>query len=396
MSKRAIILVLDGVGVGALPDASNYGDIGSNTISNVARVVGGLKLPNLQKLGIGNIVKIQGVPENEENLAAFGKMAEIALDKDSSSGHWEIAGLEVKQKFPTYPNGFPCEILDRFIELTNVPGVLCNKPYSGTEAIKDFGEEHIKTRKPIVYTSADSEFQIAAHEDVYPIEKLYEICHITREQIFGGDPNIGRIIARPFLGNDKDDFYRTGNRKDYSVAPPRDTLLDIIKKSGLEVAGVGKIEDLFDFNGLTKSIHTKTNQEGIEQTIAYLQEIDSGLIFINLVDFDSKWGHRNDAEGFAKGLEYFDSSLPGILANLKDEDLLFITADHGCDPTMPGTDHTREYIPLLVYGKNILGTDLGIRSTFSDIAATISDFLKVEMPENGTSFLKDLQKKIEE
>jgi phosphopentomutase len=392
MNKRAIILVLDGVGAGELPDAANYGDEGSNTLANIAQAVGGLNLPNLQKMGLGNITSIKNVSPNPRPTAAFGKMQEVALDKDSTSGHWELAGLKVKQKFPSYPQGFPAEIIDKFIELAKVPGILCNLPYSGTEALKDFGEEHLKSGKLIVYTSADSVFQIAAHEELYPIERLYEICRITREQIFAGDPNIGRVIARPFLGKKAADFYRTGNRKDFSVAPPRPTLLDIIKAAGQEVAGVGKIEDLFDFQGLTKSLHTKENSEGIEQTIAYLQETKSGLIFTNLVDFDSKWGHRNNPQAFAKGLEYFDQRLPEILENLQDDDLIFITADHGTDPTTASTDHSREYVPLLVYGKKLQAVDLGIRPTFSDLAATIADYLQVPAPENGISFLDKIIK----
>jgi phosphopentomutase len=392
MKKRAIIIVLDGVGCGALPDAWKYGDEKSNTLANIANYIGGLKLPNLQKAGLGNITDISGVDKNNHTIAAFGKMKEAALDKDSTSGHWEIAGLKVKQKFPTYPNGFPKEIIDKFIELTGVPGVLCNLPYSGTEALKDFGEEHVSSKKPIVYTSADSVFQIAAHEDIYPIEELYKMCEITRREIFEGDPNIGRVIARPFLGTNANDFYRTGNRKDFSVAPPRKTLLDTIKDNGLQVAGVGKIEDLFNFSGLTLSNHTKENKSGIEQTINYLNSVEDGLIFTNLVDFDSKWGHRNNPVAFAEGLEYFDKRLPEILENLREDDILFITADHGCDPTTEGTDHSREYIPLLVFGKKVKPANLGIRDTFSDIAATISDYLDVQAPENGTSFLKEITK----
>jgi len=392
MNKRAVIIILDGVGCGELPDAALYGDVGSNTLANVAKVAGGIALPNLYKAGLGNITSIQGVGRNPQAEAAFGKMQEVALDKDSTSGHWEIAGLKVKQKFPTYPNGFPKDIIDKFIELTGVPGVLCNLPYSGTEALTDFGDEHVKSKKPIVYTSADSVFQIAVHEEIYSLPELYRFCELAREEIFGGDPNIGRVIARPFLGNDAKDFYRTGNRKDYSVAPPRDTLLDIIKSAGLEVAGVGKIEDLFNFSGLTQSEHTKDNPSGIEQTIKFLNSVENGLIFTNLVDFDSKWGHRNNPIGFAEGLMYFDQRLPEILQNMKDDDLIFITADHGCDPTMPGTDHSREYIPLLVFGKNIKAADLGTRRSFSDIAATISEYLEVSAPENGTSFLKEIIK----
>ena len=385
--KRAIIIVLDGVGIGASPDSYKYNDENAFTIGHVAEYVGELNMPNMQKLGLGNIENIKGIKPVDNPIGSYGKMQEKSLDKDSTSGHWEIAGLVVNIKFPTYPNGFPKEIIDKFIKLTGVPGVLCNKPYSGTEAIKDFGEEHIKTKKPIVYTSADSVFQIAAHEEVYPLNELYKMCEIARFQIFNGETNIGRVIARPFLGKNANDFYRTGNRKDYSVDPVGPTLLTKLKDAGYEVAGVGKIEDLFNMKGLTKSYHSKTNPEGIKYIKKYLQEVKGGLIFANLVDFDTLWGHRNNPVDFAKGLEFFDEKLPEILSLLNDEDLLFITADHGCDPTVPGTDHTREYVPLVVYNKKIKAVNLGIRKTYADIAATIFDYLNVEGTEYGTSFL---------
>ncbi len=388
--RRAIIIVLDGVGIGASPDAYKYNDENANTIVHVAEYVGGLNLKNMQNLGLGNITDIKGVGKVKNPKGAYGKMQEKSLDKDSTSGHWEMAGLIVNIKFPTYPNGFPKEIIDKFIKLTGVPGVLCNKPYSGTEAIKDFGEEHIRSKKPIVYTSADSVFQIAAHEEVYPLKELYKMCEIARFQIFNGETNIGRVIARPFLGKSAKDFYRTGNRKDYSVDPVGETLLSKLKDAGYEVAGVGKIEDLFNFKGLTKSYHSKTNEEGIKYIKKYLGEVKNGLIFANLVDFDTLWGHRNNPVDFAKGLEYFDERLPEILNLLTDEDLLFITADHGCDPTTPGTDHTREYVPLLVYNNKIKGINLGTRETYSDIAATVFDYLDVESTGNGRSFLKEI------
>ncbi|MCD4820433.1 MAG: phosphopentomutase [Candidatus Cloacimonetes bacterium] len=393
MKKRVIIIILDGVGIGELPDAEKYGDSGANTIVNISKSVNGLNLPNLEKAGLGNIIEIQGVANNPDSTASFGKMNEKSLDKDSTSGHWEIAGLEVKTKFPSYPQGFPIEIIDKFIELTGVPGILCNQAYSGTEALNDFGEEHLLTRKPIVYTSADSVFQIATHKDIYPIEKLYELCEIARYKLFSGNPNIARVIARPFTGNNKNDFCRTAFRKDYSIDPPRKTILDILKNAGLEVAGVGKIEDLFNFRGLTKSYHSKTNEEGIDTTIKFLNEVENGLIFVNLVDFDSLWGHRNLPEKFAEALEYFDSRLPEILFALQDDDILFITADHGCDPTTKSTDHSREYVPLLVFGKQFKAVDLEIRSSFSDIAATIADYFQIEFPENGESFLRKIGKK---
>ena len=388
--KRAIIIVLDGVGIGYLPDAERYGDVGANTIANVAEHVKNINLPNLQKMGLGNITKIKSVSPVDSPIAAFGKMNEQASSKDSTSGHWEIAGLKVEIDFPTFPNGFPKEIIEQFISLTGVPGILLNKPYSGTDAILKFGAEHVKTKKPIVYTSADSVFQIACHEDIYSVEELYKMCEIARFQIFDKSPSIGRVIARPFIGNAENGFYRTENRKDYSVPPPAETILDVFKNNNLSSIGVGKIEDLFDFHGLTSSDHTKTNVQGIDKTIDLLKNANDGLIFTNLVEFDSKWGHRNNVVDFAKGLEYFDSRLPEILDSLAEDDLLFITADHGCDPTFPGTDHTREYIPLIVYGKNIRPTNLEIRSTFSDIAKTIADYFTLDNQLHGESFLNKI------
>ncbi len=390
--KRFIVIVLDGVGAGELPDAKDFGDSGANTILHVLQTNPNIKLPNLQKAGLGNLIKSKIIPETENPTFAIGKLAEKAKGKDSTTGHWEISGLDVKTQFPTYPNGFPKSILDKFIELTGVPGILVNSAYSGTEVIKDFGEEHLKTKKPIIYTSADSVFQIACHEEIYPIEKLYEMCEIARFKVFDDKQNVGRVIARPFLGKSAKDFYRTTHRKDFSVSPPYGTILDILTKNKITVAGVGKIEDLFDNRGLTISNHTPTNVEGIEQTIDFLKEIETGFIFTNLVDFDSTWGHRRNSKGFAEGLEYFDEKLPEILSNMKDEDILVLTADHGCDPTFKGTDHTREYIPLFVYGKNIKPVDLGIRETFADIAATIADFFEVEKPEIGVSFLNQIKK----
>ena len=381
---------MDGAGIGEMPDAAKYNDQGSNTLGNTADYVHGLNIPNLEKMGLGNIAPLQGVKIIQEPIASYGKMAELALDKDSTSGHWEITGLNVKRKFPTYPKGFPDYIINKFVELTGIPGILCNKPYSGTEVIRDFGEEHIKTKKPIIYTSADSVMQIAVHEDIYPIKEFYKMCEIARTQVFPEAETIGRIIARPFIGDSPENFHRTGNRKDYSIAPPRPTLLDILKKANYEVIGVGKIDDLFKMQGLTETNHSKTNEQGIQYTLDCLKKVKSGLIFANLCDFDSKWGHRNNPEAFAKGLEYFDSRIPEILKNLKENDILFITADHGNDPVTPSTDHSREYVPLLVYGKEFKSVNLNTRSTFSDIAATIAEHFQVKQPENGTSFLKEI------
>lgn len=388
--KRFIVIVLDGVGAGELPDAKEFGDSGAFTLLHVFQTNPKIKLPNLQKAGIGNLIKSKIIPETKTPTFAIGKLAEKAKGKDSTTGHWEISGLDVKTQFPTYPNGFPKSILDKFIKLTGVPGILVNSTYSGTEVLKDYGEEHLRTKKPIIYTSADSVFQIACHEEIYPIDELYKMCEIARFKVFNDEQNIGRVIARPFLGKSSKDFYRTTHRKDFSVIPNYGTIMDILTKHKITVAGVGKIEDLFANRGLTLSNHTPTNVEGIEQTIDFLKEIENGFIFTNLVDFDSTWGHRRNSKGFAKGLEYFDQKLPEIQAVMKDDDILILTADHGCDPTFKGTDHTREYIPLMVYGKNIKPVDLGIRDTFADIAATISDFFQVEKPEIGTSFLNKI------
>ena len=389
--KRVFLIVLDGVGVGYLPDADRFGDVGSNTIANTAKALGGLTLPNLQKFGLGNITEIMGVKSTKQPIAAYGKANEKAASKDSTSGHWEIAGLFVDTNFAFYPDGFPKEILDKFCKLTKVPGVLLNKPYSGTDAIVDYGQEHVESKKPIVYTSADSVFQIACHEEIYPLDSLYKMCEISRNEIFDDSANVGRVIARPFLGNSKTGFYRTNNRKDYSLTPPRNTILDHIKNEGKQVVGVGKIEDLFDFKGITQTYHSKTNQEGIDYIVRFGNSLnEDGLIFANLVDFDTLWGHRNLPKDFANGLAYFDSRLGEIMGVMRDEDILFLTADHGCDPTTASTDHSREYIPILVYGKGVEPVNLGIRETFSDIGATICDYLKVQKPENGKSFLDEI------
>ncbi len=389
--KRVILIVLDGVGVGYLPDAKKFGDEGASTVPNIATKLDGLNLPNLQSLGLGNITPILGVETCDNPLAATGKLSEISNSKDSISGHWEIAGIIPKLNFDYFPDGFPDAIIDKFVELTGVPGVLLNKPYSGTDAIADYGEEHIRSKKPIVYTSADSVFQIACHEDVYPIDELYKMCEIARHEVFDAETCIGRVIARPFLGKNSQDFYRTGNRKDYAISPTDKTVLDFLKKSGREVLGIGKIEDLFNRQGLTKIDHTKTNQEGIASTIKNIKEFNhEGLIFTNLVDFDSKWGHRNLPHDFADGLKYFDNKLPNILSSLREDDILIITADHGCDPTFPGTDHTREYVPLLVVGARIQPQDLGIRGSFADIGSTIAEYFDLNANLVGKSFLSEV------
>lgn len=387
MGKRVMLIVLDSVGVGALPDAHLYGDEGSNTLGNIARRVK-LALPNLGKLGLGNIVPIEGIAPAADPLGAFGKMAELSPGKDTTTGHWEMAGIVLEKPFPIYPEGFPEEIINAFEERTGRK-VLGNKPASGTVIIEELGAEHLATGKPIVYTSADSVFQIAAHEEVIPLEELYEMCRIARE-ILQGEHAVGRVIARPFVGT-PGKFQRTANRHDYSIEPPSPTMLELIKDRGLEVVGIGKIGDIYSGKGLTKSVPTKGNADGIDRTLAAWQSVKAGLVFTNLVDYDMKYGHRNDVEGYAAALEEFDGRLPEIMGQLNEEDLLIITADHGCDPTMPGTDHTREYVPLLIYGDKVkAGTGVGIRKTFADVGATVTGYLGAGAPPNGTCMLPEI------
>jgi phosphopentomutase len=389
MTRRIILIILDSCGIGELPDAKLYGDEGSNTMVNTARAVGGLRLPNLQELGLGNIDTILGVGSNPIAQANFGKMAEISPGKDSTTGHWEMMGLILQKPFPVYPHGFPPEIIQPF-EKAIGREILGNRPASGTEIIKELGEEHIRSGKPIVYTSADSVFQIAAHEEIISINKLYEMCAIARK-ILQGEHGVARVIARPFLG--KPGFFkRTERRKDFSLPPTGETILDILKRSGIPVIGIGKIEDLFAGQGLSQSIHTKNNSDGMDKLAEAMKTFKTGLIFINLVDFDMLWGHRNDSSGFAAGLEEFDRRLSEFMDPLVSEDVLIITADHGCDPTTPSTDHSREYVPLLVYGRSIKSNmNLGIRGSFSDVGATIAEIFGVEGTGRGKSFLKEIK-----
>lgn len=382
--ERVVLIVLDSCGVGELPDAFKYGDQGSNTLGNTSKAVGGLHLPNLQKLGLGNIGPISGVLPGESPLASFGKMAEISPGKDSTTGHWEMCGLILEQPFPVYPKGFPDDLIKKFEKAIGT-GILGNKPASGTEIIKELGQEHLTTGKPIVYTSADSVFQIAAHEEKIPVPRLYEMCVIARE-LLTGENAVGRVIARPFVGK-SGSFKRTDRRKDFSLAPPEKTILDILQDKDIKVVGIGKIQDLFAGKGVTRSIHTKDNPDAMDKLIQTIKQEKTGLIFINLVDFDMVWGHRNDVQGFAKGLEDFDAKLESVLKLLQPNDLLFITADHGCDPTTPSTDHSREYVPVLVYGKKLSqGVDLGTRKSFSDLAATLADVFGVQGTGKGESF----------
>ncbi|MBI5745413.1 MAG: phosphopentomutase [Nitrospirae bacterium] len=383
MIDRVLLLILDSLGIGELPDANEYGDEGSNTLAHISYAVD-LGLPNLEKMGLGLLGDFRGIRRASKPSASYGVMSERSKGKDTTTGHWEMMGIILEEPFPTYPKGFPKDIVDSFRKAIGMD-ILGNIPASGTEIIKELGEEHLKTEKPIIYTSADSVFQIAAHEEVIPLEDLYEICKIARK-ILVYPHNVSRVIARPFVGR-PGSFTRTSNRRDFSVEPPKITLLDKIKEAGLEVVGIGKIEDLFAGRGITKAIHIKDNMDGVDQMISEMNKTGEGLIFTNLVDFDTLYGHRNDPAGYAEALAEFDKRLPEIIAAMREEDLLIITADHGNDPTTPSTDHSREYVPLLVYGKGInAGVDLGARKTFADIGQTIAEIFKMERLEAGESF----------
>ena len=384
--KRVFLIVLDSVGIGALPDAHLFGDEGTNTLKSCFDT-GLLDIPNLKKLGLSEIEGCSYLGKCEKPLSAFGRCKEKSVGKDTTTGHWEIAGLVSESAFPIYPDGFPREILDEFEKRTG-RRVLCNKPYSGTQVLDDYGKEHLSTGALIVYTSADSVFQIAAHEEIVPVETLYEYCLIARK-ILVGKHSVGRVIARPFVG-EVGNFTRTNNRRDFSVEPSGKTVLDLLKNDGLDVISVGKINDIFATVGITKDTDSHGNTECMEMTLRMLDTDFNGLCFINLVDFDSSFGHRNNAEGYAKELCRFDKHLGEILNKLREDDLLIITADHGCDPGDISTDHTREYTPLLVYGKNIKAQNLGTRESFCDIAATISEYLGVEYNLHGKSFMGEI------
>ena len=361
MINRAVIIVLDSFGVGELPDANLYKDEGSNTLKGIY-TNSSLNIPNLKKLGLYNIDNI-GIDEKEDNvIGAYGKATEKSNGKNSPVGHWEIAGYVTEKPFATYPNAFPDELIQRFIKEAGIKGILCNRKGSGTDFLKEYGEEHLKTGYPIIYTSADSVFQIAAHEDIIPVEELYRICMVAREILNEPKYNIGTVIARPFVGTNSSDFTRTYNRKDFEFKDFGKTMLDVIKENSKDVVAIGKIADLFSMRGITKSIHTSGNTDGIQKIIEEIKKSSNGLIFANLVDFDMLYGHRNNIEGYAKALEEFDLAIPEIIENLKDDDILIITADHGCDPSTPSTDHSREYIPVLVYGKQLKrNVNLGTR-----------------------------------
>lgn len=384
--KRVFLIVLDSVGIGEMPDAADYGDAGSNTIAAAARS-SSFSMPNMQKLGFFNIDGVDCREKSASPSGAFARMTEKSRGKDTTIGHWEIAGVVSEQPLPTFPDGFPRELLDEFEKETGRK-VLCNKPYSGTEVIKDFGEEHLKTGALIVYTSADSVFQIAAHESLVPIEELYRYCEIAR-RLCAGKFGVGRVIARPFEGEFP--FSRTSRRHDYSLVPPKATMLNYIKDAGKDVLAVGKINDIFAGSGVTDMVRTVNNGDGIDKTLAYAQNEFNGICFTNLVDYDMLYGHRNDVEGYAKALTYFDGRLPELLAMLGEDDIMMITADHGCDPSTPSTDHSREYTPLVIAGPAVKeGVNLGTRKTFADIAASILDYLDVPGETAGDSFIGEI------
>ncbi len=384
MSKRVFLIVLDSMGIGEMPDAAEWLDEGSNTLASI-RNHSAFNCPNLEKLGL---FAIDGVGGNTADpVGAYARMNEASKGKDTTIGHWEIAGVYSPKAFPTYPNGFPEEVVSKFTKITGRE-IICNMPYSGTDVIRDYGEEHLKTGKLIVYTSADSVFQIAAHEDIVPVETLYEYCHIARE-ILQGEHGVGRVIARPFMGEHP--FKRSPKRHDYSLLPPEKTMPSVLKTNGFDTISVGKIFDIFAGQGFTESYPTVSNNDGMDKTLSIMDRDFSGLCFINLVDFDMVYGHRNDIEGYAKAMTEFDLRLGEVLAKLRDDDLLIITADHGCDPATPSTDHSREYTPMLAYGKYIKSVNLGVRNSFADIGKTAIEWLGVKDNDLfGESFLKEI------
>lgn len=392
--KRVAIIVLDSVGIGELPDAAKYGDEGSNTLVNIKKECPEFSVPNMAELGIGNIEgeDICLLGKTDSPKGCYAKMSEASNGKDTTTGHWEISGIVTENPFPTFTEtGFPKEVMDKF-EKAIGRKTLGNISASGTAIINELGDEHVKTGYPIIYTSADSVFQIACHEDIIPVDELYKMCETARE-ILVGDYAVARVIARPFIGNGNGNYTRTERRKDFSLAPTSETILDLLKAEGKSVVAIGKIEDIFEHRGMTVTDHTTNNHDGIEKTIEYLKKDFEGLLFTNLVDTDMIYGHRNDVKGYAEAVMYFDSKLPEIKSAMKDDDILIITADHGCDPTTPSTDHSREFVPLLVYGKNIKeGVNLGVRKQFSDIAATVAEYLGINETFGAESFLKDVIK----
>jgi phosphopentomutase len=388
MVDRIILFIIDSLGIGALPDAEKFGDIGANTLGNIAISQGGIDLPNLQDIGLGNIDNIMGVKAVKSPIGAFGRAIEFSNGKDTITGHWELTGLHLTEPFKTFPKGFPKDVID---ELESKIGrkILGNKPASGTVILDELGETHMKTGYPIVYTSADSVLQIAAHEDIIPLDELYSICKVARE-IMMGDNTVARIIARPFIGG-SGNFTRTSNRRDYALDPFGQTVLDIDKQNGLDVIAIGKIGDIFNGRGITRSVRTKDNMDGIDKTVEYIQKSNEGIIFTNLVEFDSLYGHRRDPKGYRRALEEMDRRIPEILGAMKDGDIIIFTADHGNDPTFKGTDHTREYIPIVIYGKKVKkNVNIGTRKSFADVAATISDILEIPSTGKGESFKESI------
>lgn len=386
--RRVVILVLDSFGIGDMPDAHKYGDEGSDTLGNIARNMKGFRLPNLESLGLANIDGVEVLNSRLAPLASYGRMMERSPGKDTTTGHWELTGIVLDRPFPTYPNGFPRGIIEEF-ERAIGRSILGNYSASGTEIIKELGKEHMETGFPIVYTSADSVFQVASHEDIISLDELYDICQKARD-ILKGEDAVGRVIARPFVG-EPGNFTRTFSRRDFSLKPIEDTILDKAYDKGLRVSGVGKIRDIFSDRGISDNVYTEGNMDGIDRTIERLEEDFEGIIFTNLIDFDMLYGHRRDIEGYGGALMELDSRIPDILEALKEDDILMITADHGCDPSMAGTDHTREYVPLIVYGRNIkAGVNLGTRASFADLAASIAEYLGLGSIKNGESFLSDI------
>lgn len=388
MNKKAILIVLDSVGIGELPDAAAYGDKGADTLGHIINTCHP-QIPNMMQMGLGNIDAISFGGAVERPEGCYGKMKEVSAGKDTTTGHWEIAGVQLKRPFPTFPNGFPQDFIERFEQATG-RGTLGNKPASGTAILDELGEEHIKTGKLIVYTSADSVFQIAANEAVVPLPELYRYCEIAREMLCD-ELEVGRVIARPFVGEKAGAFKRTGGRKDYSAVPPT-TMLELLEKAGKTVYGVGKIEDIFCLRGITKSNHAAGNAKCMEAAFEAMKEDFDGLLFVNLVDFDMVYGHRRDVEGYAKALETFDAQIPQIKELMGEDDLLILTADHGCDPRHTGTDHTREHVPVLLWSKKMAGgVNLGVRETYADLSATVLDFFGVENTIKGTSMLPEMK-----
>lgn len=389
--KRIHLVVMDSVGIGEAPDAADFGDFGVDTLGHIASERGGLHMPNMAALGLSNIREIEGVPVAEKPLAYYGKMQEASLGKDTMTGHWEIMGLYIDTPFRVFENGFPQELISQ-IEQKTGRKVIGNKPASGTEIIDELGEEHVKTGALIVYTSADSVLQIAAHEDVVPLKELYEICEYCREITLDDPYMLGRIIARPFVG-EPGSFKRTPNRHDYALKPFGRTVMNELKDEGLEVIAIGKINDIYDGEGVTRSIRTESNMDGMDKLVQVLEESFTGISFLNLVDFDALYGHRRDPQGYGDALEQYDGRLPEVFERMTDDDLLIITADHGNDPTYKGTDHTREYVPLLVYSPRFTDGEgaLPLRQTFADVGATIAENFGVKLPEHGSSFLGALK-----